>query len=564
MNKKNFLYTKNYNKLNMTNPLSEYPFPQFKRESYFSLNGVWKYKISKNCKDLSNINNDIIVPFPIESVASSVNKKIMDDEYIIYKKNFTLPIDFIKENTFINFLGIDQQFTLILNNHHFDTIFPLCLPSKINVSDYIKQNNELILIVKDNLDFRLPKGKQSSNPKGIFYTAFSGVYYPIYIESMNNNYINNITINTTMDSLSLIIDSTSNEFDIIIKECNNIIYNKKEKSKNINIKFENPIYWSPDNPFLYDLIIKTKSDSITSYFGLRDFKFYNNTFYLNNNPIFLCGLLNQGYYPEGIITPIDYSVIEEDIKLIKELGFNTIREHIKIDIPYFYYLCDKYGIIVIQDFMNFGKYNFIKDTALPNIGFKNKNDKNMNKDNQLRSNFFNCSELLISYLNNHPSIIGYTIFNEGWGQFDSDNVYKHFKTKYPNLIFDSTSGWYKQKQSDLISEHWYFNNLNKLSKQKEKIFLSEFGALCYKVKTNCFSQKKVFGYKYYKNSFELEKHYNSLFQNKIIPYKDNLNGIIYTQFSDIEEEDNGLVTYDRKVLKINKKIIQEINKKLVN
>ena len=562
MKQYNKLFTDEFIQLDINNPLNEHPFPQFKRDSYFSLNGTWKYKISNDNKDLKNIDDDIIVPFAIESIASSVNKRINKGDYIIYKKCFSLPNYFIKKNTFINLLGVDQKYTLILNNIVFNEITPLSLPTKINISQAIKEDNELIIIVKDDLDCRLPKGKQSNNPKGIFYTPFSGIYYPIYIESINDNYIENIKIDTTIDTLNLRIYSTASYYNIVIRENNKIIYNKKETSNNVIIKFDNPINWDINNPFLYDLEISTETDKINSYFGLREFKLANDTFYLNNKPLFINGLLNQGYYPEGIITPSSYKTIENDVLLAKELGFNTLREHIKVEIPYFYYLCDRYGIIVLQDFINFGKYNFIKDTALPTIGLQKLNDKKMNKDKIMRHNFYTCVEKLINYLYNHPCIIGYTIFNEGWGQFDSDNVYNYFKSKYPNLVFDSTSGWYHQKNSDLKSFHWYFNNLNKLKKQKSKIFLSEFGALCFKVKDHCYGNDKVFGYTYYDSIESLENEYIKLFEEKIIPFKDKLNGIIYTQLSDIEEEDNGIVTYDRKIIKINPEIIKKINTKL--
>lgn len=561
MKKYNQLYTKEYTNINLEHPLSEYPFPNFQRESYYSLNGKWQYKITRNKEDLSNIIEEIIVPYPIESILSQVNKSLKKNEYIIYKKIFNLNKSFIKQNTFIHFLGVDQEFEIIINNNKLDKIIPLNLPSKIDISKYIKEENELILIVKDNLDYKLPKGKQSKKPKGIFYTPFSGIYFPVFIESVDNDYINNIIIDTNLDTLNLSIDSTSDYYKITIKEKEKTIKQIETNEKKVKIKIDNPINWDTDNPFLYDLEIQTKNDIINSYFALREFKLLNNKFYLNNKEIFLNGVLSQGYYPEGIITPPTYHLLEYDIKTMKELGFNTLREHIKIELPYFYYLCDKYGMLVIQDFLNTGKYNFLSQTALPTIGFQKRNDKHMNKNKIQRENFISCADRLINYLHNHPSIIAYTIFNEGWGQFASDDVYTLFKSKYPNLIFDTTSGWFIKHKSDLNSYHWYFKNLKKL-KTCPSVFLSEFGALCHKVKNHSYSDKKVFGYTYFDTIEDLEKGYIDLFENKIIPYKHNLNGCIYTQLYDIEEEDNGILTYDRKHIKINKDLIISINKKL--
>ena len=564
MKKYNDLYTDEYEKLDKNCPLSEYPFPAFKRDSYICLNGIWKHKITKNELDLNNINDDILVPYPIESKASLVQKRLNKGEFIIYKKEFILDKSFIKDFTFLHFLGIDQQYHIILNGQKFDWITPLNFPTKIDVSKCIKEHNELYVIVKDDLDYRLPLGKQSKKPKGIFYTPFSGIYYPVFIESVNAGYIESLDIKTTMSSVTLNINSTSTEFNISIYDGNNLIIDRTINNKTVTFNIDNPILWDPNNPHLYDIKLSTKNDSITSYFGLREIKMQDGLIYLNNKKIFLNGVLDQGYYPEGIITPVTYDSLKFDILTMKELGFNTLRKHIKIELPYFYYLCDKYGMLVFQDFVNNGKYSFFIDTALPTIGLQKKNDKIIHTNKLERKNFITGGELLIKYLSNHPSIIAYTIFNEGWGQFDSNNVYHHFKALYPNILFDSTSGWYRVADTDMDSYHWYFKNLDKLQNVDHPIFLSEFGALCYKVKDHAYGSDEVFGYTYFPTIPDTQQAFIDLYEQKIIPYKDKLIGTIYTQLSDVEEEDNGLLTYDRKVLKFNKEIIQKVLKKLNN
>lgn len=562
MKQYNQLYTVESNLINLNNPLDEYPFPQFRRNSYFSLNGKWNYKITKNPNDLANIENEIIVPFPIESSLSGVNKRLAKGEYIIYKKVFSLENDFIKKNTFLHFLGVDQKYKVILNNYSFDVVTPLSLTTKLDISKYIKKYNELIVIVQDNLDHTLPLGKQSKKPKGIFYTPFSGIYYPVFIESVEDDYIKDISLSTTLDTLKIQIDSSCEEVEILIKDNKEIISKIITNEKYLNIKIPNPILWSPDNPHLYNLEIKTKTDTIYSYFGLREIKVKDGLIYLNNKRIFLNGILDQGYYPEGIVTPPSYETIKKDIILLKELGFNTIRKHIKVEIPFFYYLCDKYGILVMQDFVNNGKYNFITQTALPTIGFIKKNDKRINASLTQRSNFIYSGERLVKYLKNHPSIALFNIFNEGWGQFNSSNIYHNLKEDYPDIIFNTVSGWFKGADSDLDSYHLYFKNIEKIKKFSKPIFISEFGALCHKVKDHSYSNKNVFAYTYYKDIETLEKEFVELYENKILPYKERLVGVIYTQLSDIEEEDNGLLTYDRKVLKMNKELIKNIINKL--
>ena len=562
MTKHNDLFTSEYEKFNKECPLSEYPFPQLKRDSYISLNGKWMHKVTKNIDDLSNVDKEIIVPFAIESNASGVKKRLQKGEYIIYKKEFKVDSNFIKDYTFLHFLGVDQQYYIILNDKKYDWITPLNFPTKIDISKDIKENNILYVIVKDDLDYRFPLGKQSKKPKGIFYTPFSGIYFPVFIESVNNGYIENVEYTTTMDAVSLNITSTSKEFNISIYDNNELIINEIVNYNNPTFKIPNPKCWNPNNPHLYDIKISTKTDKITSYFGLREIKMKDGLIYLNNQKIFLNGVLDQGYYPEGIITPITYDSLAFDVLTMKELGFNTLRKHIKVELPYFYYLCDKHGMLVFQDFVNNGKYNFIIDTALPTIGLQKKNDKLIHRNKDERYNFVTAGEKLINYLNNHPSIIAYTIFNEGWGQFDSNNIYHYFKVKYPNILFDSTSGWYRVADTDMDSYHWYFKNLNKLQKVDHPVFLSEFGALCYKVKDHAYGSDEVFGYTYFPTIEATEQAFVDLYEQKIIPYKDKLIGTIYTQLSDVEEEDNGLLTYDRKVLKFNKETIQNILRKL--
>ena len=545
------IFTQEYEKIrDLEIPLEEYPNPQFQRESYLNLNGTWEYTISKDKTLRGSFPNHIKVPFCLESAASTVEKMLEKDEYIIYHRTFNINKEFIKDFVFINFLGVDQSFELEINGHLLNEEISLCLPSKIDITKYIKEENEIYVIVKDNLEKQYPYGKQTKNPKGMFYTPVSGIYYPVYIESVSKEYIKSIKLTPSLNEINIFIDSDSNDIEIEIIENDNTIYHQKV-SNEVNIRFSNPHNWSIEDPFLYKLIIRTHSDEIKSYFALRKIEMKDGFFYLNNKKTFLAGVLDQGYYPEGIFTPSTYDSYKNDILTMKELGFNMIRKHIKVELPYFYYLCDKYGMLVLQDFVNNGEYNFIRDTALPTIGLIKKNDANTkNTDNKVY--FKKHLTLLQNYLFNHPSIIGYTIFNEGWGQFNSEEIHTLAFNNDPTRVYDTTSGWFHCGKTDFNSYHLYFSNINKLKRIKDyPIFLSEFGGFVYKDSEHSIN-KKVYGYHFCKSLIDLGNDLEKLFIQKLLPYKNNLSGFVYTQLSDVEAELNGLITYDRKKIKVDK------------
>lgn len=557
------LKTPEYDLLNHTCPLSEYPRLQFKRLSYLSLNGEWDYLISKNSDLNQEFEGKILVPYCLESKNSMVSKCLKKGELIIYHRTFSAHKDFIKDYTFINLMGIDQEFDLYLNGDKYGHYIPLGLPTKIDISKSIKEDNEIYIVVKDDLDLTIPYGKQVRKQHGMWYTSVSGIYYPIYLESVEKGYIKNIKIDTTLDSVTFDVESENMNLDVLIKYQDEIIYEGKLINKQ-EIKLSKIYLWDVDNPNLYDVEIKNANDSITTYFALRKIEMIDGFIYLNNKKIFLNGVLDQGYYPEGIYTVSDYSSYLKDIQTLKKLGINCIRKHIKIEMDYFYYLCDKYGMLVLQDFVNNGKYSFIRDTALPTVIYGIKlNDKKRHKNKVQRQNFIKHGEGVLNYLYNHPCIVGYTIFNEAWGQFDADAIYEHFKNLAPNTLFDATSGWFKQSKSDFESHHIYFKDINKRIKNIDKpVFVSEFGGYSYKIKEHSFNLSKTYGYRLLNSKEEYERDLIELYRNQILKNKDRLVGCIFTQTSDVEDETNGFMTYDRKVLKVDSLEFMNLMKKI--
>ena len=440
------------------------------------------------------------------------------------------------------------------------------LPFEVDITNCIKKENEkyeLIVKVQDDLNKMYGYGKQAIKSKGMWYTKTSGIWKTCWIESVPNKYFKNIKIDTTLDEVTIKVYG-----DILKKQIIIFSENKKQiyrfKSEEIKIKIKNPNNWTPKNHFLYKFILKGEDDYVESYFALRTIKVGEFQGYpcllLNEKPYFFNGLLDQGYYPDGLLTPKTYKKYEDEINVVKKLGFNTLRKHIKVETDYFYYLCDKLGMIVFQDFVNNGSYNYLTDTILPNIGLTKRLKKGFTTRNIIKEQFKKETKETIAMLYNHPSVVYYTIFNEGWGQFDADKMYDYVKDLDNTRIIDTTSGWFKSNKSDVISEHIYFKDI-KFNKEMKPIILSEFGGYVYKVIEHSYNLSRTYGYKLFKTKEEYQKSLNKLYQEKILPYAfKGLSGCIYTQISDVEDETNGILTYDRKIVKINDPVLPDINK----
>ena len=312
--------------------------------------------------------------------------------------------------------------------------------------------------------------------------------------------------------------------------------------------------------------IHAGADKVESYFGLRtvDIQEINGKqkICLNGKPIFLHAVLDQGYYSDGIYLPASEDGYKFDIQKMKEMGFNTLRKHIKVEPECCYYMCDKMGMLVMQDMVNSGHYSFIRDTALPTLGYIRQKDSRPFISRKQKEIFISHSKETIKHLYNHPCIIYYTIFNEGWGQFDSDELYDIVKTADDTRVIDTTSGWFQNSKSDVESFHCYFKEME-FDEAKRPQILSEFGGYSYILKEHCFSLYNQHGYSFYENSKELTEKIMESYEATVIKgIAKGLCGSVYTQLSDVEDEVNGLYTYDRKVCKVDIEKMQEISKRI--
>lgn len=498
----------------------KYPRPQLIRNSFFSLNGTW----------LMN-GKQIDVP------SCRQEKKLHYEKQFEYTKN--------NDRVILHFGAVDQICKVYLNDNYLGEHIGGYLPFEFEITDFIKQNNKLVVDVIDELDVTYPYGKQSLKPQGMWYTPISGIWGDVWYEEVPNTYIKNIKITPDLNGVDL---------DITIDD------KKQIKKKHIRKNIDNPILWDIDNPYLYKDKIQEANDEVEIYYGLRTINIQNingvNRVCLNNKPLIINGLLDQGYWKDSLFIPNCNDGYKNDISNIKKLGFNTLRKHIKIEPEEFYYECDKQGVLVIQDMVENGKYSFIKDTVLPTIGI-NKNDKTNCLDDRMKF-FISHSKDTINHLYNHPSIVVYTIFNEGWGQFNSDEIYTELKSLDETRLYDSTSGWFKQNKSDFDSLHIYFRN-KKLKPKNKPLLLSECGGYVY-----ASSNDKVrWGYGICKSKDELTNKMIEMYETMVIPaIKNGLCGVIYTQVSDVEGEVNGIYSFDRKQIKIKEDKIKNINNRI--
>ena len=543
--------------MNNKTPFLEYPRPLLKRDSYLNLNGKWDFKVF--LKQEKIFSGEIIVPMPPESLASMVNKRFNKKARLVYTKVFNLKKEFLNDITLLNFGAVDNICSVYINDQLVGEHIGGYLPFSFDISKFIKiGKNKIKVEVTDTTDINMCYGKQRIKRGGMWYTPISGIWQTVFIESVPKNYIKNIKITPSLKDVTISLDGGEKKSRVIIYKGEKII--EKNFISKTKIAIKDPKLWTPESPEIYTLKIISGKDEVTSYFALRTIKIKSKpkpTLLLNNKPYFFNGLLDQGYFSDGIYTPFTEQGYKDDILKMKSLGFNMLRKHIKIEPQLFYYYCDIYGMAVFQDFVNCGKYNFFVDTALPTVGFK-KGIRHFAKK-QRKEHFYNTATKTTNILYNHPSVVQYTIFNEGWGQFKDKNIYDYFKNIDPTRVYDTASGWFYEEKSDFKSEHVYFKPIKLKEDGKKVLYLSEFGGYSYKIKEHSFNLKRTYGYKNFYSKEEFEKGLVSLYENEVLKgVSKGLSACVLTQVSDVEDETNGLLTYDRKVLKIRKDLLKPV------
>ena len=539
-------------------PLDFYPRPALARDSFLCLNGKWDFSVGKAIFD-----RKIIVPYCPESALSEICEQVKPGTPVFYRRTFTLPEDFDIGRIILHFGAVDCHCEILLNGKKIGTHSGGYDAFSYDITECVSEENVLEVKAWDDLDGAYPYGKQKVNRGGMWYTPVTGIWQTVWLESVPESYVKRLDID--VDELGATVTVSPELNGTILCEGKEYLL----QDGKARIEPENPELWSPENPRLYRFSLTAGEDKLKSYFALRtlEIKKINGIkkLCLNGKPYFFHGVLDQGYFPDGIFTPADEQAFERDILSMKRLGFNTLRKHIKVEPQQFYYDCDRLGMIVFQDFVNNSDYSFIRDTALPTVGFQKCSDKNRHK--KYRDIFIAEAEKTISQLKNHPCVCYWTIFNEGWGQFDSTGVYQHIRQIDSSRFIDSTSGWFRCGESDVESIHVYFKPV-KLKSDDKPLVLSEFGGYSMALKGHV-SSANAYGYKTFDSSAELQAGLDALYTNEIMPaIKNGLCAAILTQLSDVEDEINGMVTYDRKVVKVNeesmKKLSEDLQKEFLN
>lgn len=530
-------------------PWNEYPRPSMVRDSFLCLNGQWDFGHSES-KTEGEYTDKILVPFSPQSLLSGLEIDIPFDHYLHYRRSFALPEGFIKDRVILHFGAVDSECSVFVNKINVGDHKGGYLPFSFDVTDYISGGeNEVCVVARDTLDGRYPYGKQTKTRGGMWYTHVSGIWQTVWLESVADKYIEKIKITPSTREVKIEIKGGEEHKKVTLGSGE--VYEFDGDS--LTIKPREIHLWSPESPYLYNFTLESGEDKVESYFALREIgiKTINNIprLTLNGKPYLFNGLLDQGYYPDGIFLPATHEGYEGDILAMKECGFNTLRKHIKVEPEIFYHLCDRLGMVVFQDMVNNSDYSFLYDTALPTIGLKSMPDRRRKKEE--KDIFIKEMKGTMEHLYSFPSILYYTIFNEGWGQFSSDKMYSLAKEIDKTRIIDATSGWFYHKLSDVDSRHVYFKAVKLKKASSRPIIISEFGGYSHRVEGHLYGDG-CYGYRFYDECERFEEAFTRLYAEEIKPLiSKGICGLIYTQVSDVEDETNGLLTYDRRVLKIN-------------
>ncbi len=567
-------------KASSQNPWPQYPRPQMTRENWVNLNGNWEYAIlDKKEGKPDEYDGDILVPYPVESSLSGVKQLVGAQKYLWYKRTFTTPQMQPEERLLLHFGAVDWETVIYVNGQEVGMHKGGYDPFTFDITEYLRKEGkqEIVIRVWDPTDEGMQaRGKQVSRPKGIWYSPVTGIWQTVWLEAVPADYIKHIKITPNIDqriaTISMQLSPLSFSGSVMITASANgkkiseaeILAAEGSKQVLARLDIPDPMLWSPKRPFLYDLQITLKDqagkvvDQVGSYFGMRKIALGKGPngytrIMLNNKPVFQFGLLDQGWWPDGLYTAPTEEAMVYDIKVTKDMGFNMLRKHVKVEPARFYYHCDKMGMLVWQDmpsgFMTAERsQQHVKHDAL--VDWERPKESAVQFEHELKA--------MIDHLYSFPSIVVWVPLNEGWGQYDTKRLTRWVETYDTTRLVDSPSGWADRKVGDIIDVHLYPGPGMELPEEDRASVLGEFGGLGLPVKGHLWWQKRNWGYLTYPDKETYINEFKNLIQNLKGLISWGLSAAIYTQTTDVEGEVNGLMTYDREVIKINPELVKEL------
>ncbi len=560
-------------------PLPEYPRPQLVRDNWQNLNGPWQCAFTPDGIPPREFELTITVPFSPEAALSGVGRQLQPGEYLWYRRSLMVEALPAEKRCLLHFGAVDQCAMVLVNGQQAATHEGGYLPFTVDITPWLhKGENELTVRVLDDSDrCQRAYGKQKLKRGGMFYTAQSGIWQTVWLEWVPQYAIDRLKI--TPDETGVTVQLESNapagtpvQMTVFAGDVR-VASTVGTSDGVLRVKLEQPHLWAPEDPFLYTATVRLgdgeSADEIQTYFALRTLSIEPNeagqpVFCLNHKPLFLHGVLDQGYWPDGLYTAPSDEALVYDIQTIKGHGFNMLRKHIKIEPDRWYYHCDRLGMLVWQDMVSGGGYNFLLMTGLPTVlpgahipdswyPLFGRSDKR-----QRAAWEGECAET-VRHLYNHPCIAVWVPFNEGWGQFDSRRITAAIKQLDPTRPVDATSGWFDHGAGDFLSKHIYFRPLHTAKRKngdKRAWVISEYGGYAHSVSGHT-SLDHSFGYSHHDTTASLNAACKDLMQTQLQPLlAQGLAGAVYTQVSDVEEEVNGILTYDRRVDKFDRETFQ--------
>jgi beta-galactosidase/beta-glucuronidase len=584
--------------VNPENAWQEYPRPQFERDQWKNLNGLWDYAILKtNEIKPKQYQGKILVPFSFESPLSGVGKNIDPEDKMWYRKNFELPKNWSGKDVVIHFEAVDYTCAVWVNDVLVGTHKGGFDRFSFNITPYLKTNGQqkIVLAVEDATNFSSqPRGKQQINASGIYYTPVSGIWQTVWLEAVSSEaYIKQVKTTTNIDENTVTLIPLSNQSLVSGYMVRTTVFFNGEKVTSgetkpnmpLTLKIDTPKLWSPDHPHLYDVSMSlmnpsgTEIDRVESYFGMRKISLGDHKgvkyLFLNNAPLFHYGTLDQGWWPDGLLTPPSDKAMRYDIEMTKAMGFNMIRKHVKIEPDRWYYHCDKLGIMVWQDMPSYNRLALKtleemektkrKDRIYNALERIHGEDDDLNRRSEDAAQFEWELRRMVELHYNAPSIVMWVPFNEGWGQYDTCRITDFVKKLDPDRLVNPTSGWTLRPCGDIYDIHTYHVDLTVPPTALDRAtVVGEFGGIGYPINENLWNpEMRNWGYQTYYNAEDLLKNYIYKF-NQIVEMKEKngLSAAVYTQTTDVEGEINGLMTYDRKVTKMPAETLKELHSKL--